>query len=184
MLMKTRQLPEFITRLEKNESDPVLGVARMVWGDKGRFVRWPDRAYRFWPGLTRAPGSGRRVCYTYSVEQLKAISSAGLAHRAWTNDPAIYAYKLAGGERPRRVDGKWEWTVHHIYDGKFPAFPHQRTTHAVNHPDYFTEAAGLVAVHPVAEALASEIPYFAWMLRFEAFRRFNFDPDGVFENPK
>jgi hypothetical protein len=29
-------------------------------------------------------------------------------------------------------------------------------------------------------ALAHEFGYFAWLLRYEAFARFAFDPDGVF----
>ena len=44
----------------------------------------------------------------------------------------------------------------------------------------FTEAAGLVAAHPFADALADEVPYFAWLLRAEAYQRFGFDPDAVF----
>jgi hypothetical protein len=70
--------------------------------------------------------------------------------------------------------------VHHIYDGLHPAPGRRESVRAVTSGDYFTEAAGLVAVHPVADALASEVPSFAWFLREEAFRRFGFDPDGVF----
>ena len=72
-----------------------------------------------------------------------------------------------------------QWSIHHVYDGKFPA-PGRRTTHAVKEGRYFTEAAGLVAIHPIADVLADEVPYFAWLLRREAFERFGFDPDDVF----
>lgn len=44
----------------------------------------------------------------------------------------------------------------------------------------FTEAAGLVALHPVADSLADECAYFAWWLRQQAYERFGFDPDRVF----
>ncbi|MCC6126164.1 MAG: hypothetical protein IT426_14475 [Pirellulales bacterium] len=67
-----------------------------------------------------------------------------------------------------------------IYDGSFKAKGMNRTIRAVNEGNYFTESSGLVAVHPVADALADEVPYFAWLLRFEAFQRYGFDPDGVF----
>lgn len=40
--------------------------------------------------------------------------------------------------------------------------------------------AGLVAIHPVAEALKDEHSRFAWLLRREVFLRFGYDPDGVF----
>ena len=39
--------------------------------------------------------------------------------------------------------------------------------------------AGLVAIHPIAEALKDEYFYFAWLLRHEAFLRFGYDPDAV-----
>jgi hypothetical protein len=42
------------------------------------------------------------------------------------------------------------------------------------------QSAGLVAIHPVAEALKDEYSYFAWLLRHEAFLRFDYDPDSVF----
>jgi len=45
---------------------------------------------------------------------------------------------------------------------------------------HFTQSAGLVAIHPIAEALKDEYFYFSWLLRYEAFLRFNYDPDGVF----
>ncbi len=52
--------------------------------------------------------------------------------------------------------------------------------------DDFTEAAGLVAIHPVADALADDLAYCAWLLRHEAYLRFGFDPDRVFgtESPQ
>ena len=44
--------------------------------------------------------------------------------------------------------------MHHIYDGKFPAPGHRKTAHAVKDQHLFTHSAGLVAVHPLADALA------------------------------
>lgn len=89
------------------------------------------------------------------------------------------AFLVAGGERPKRANGKG-WAVHHIYEGQFPLRPDGFTSHAVKSPELFTESAGLVAIHPIADALADEFAAFAWMLREEAFQRFGFDPDGVF----
>lgn len=43
-----------------------------------------------------------------------------------------------------------------------------------------TQSAGLVAIHPIAEALKDEYFYFARLLRHEAFLRFNYDPDVIF----
>lgn len=35
-------------------------------------------------------------------------------------------------------------------------------------------------MHPIADALVDEFPFFAWLLRSDSFRRFGYDPDGVF----
>jgi hypothetical protein len=75
------------------------------------------------------------------------------------------------------------WPIHHIYDGQFPMPPRTDSIRAVSHGKYFTEAAGLVAIHPLADGMASETPYFAWLLRREAFLRFGFDPEFVFSTP-
>jgi len=40
--------------------------------------------------------------------------------------------------------------------------------------------AGLVAAHPIADAICDEIPFFSWLLRAHSFLRFGYDPDGVF----
>ena len=63
----------------------------------------------------------------------------------------------------------------------WPAFGVSATcVHAVKDGKHFTQAARLVAIHPIAEALKDEYFYSAWVLRYEAFLRFNYDPDGVF----
>jgi hypothetical protein len=41
----------------------------------------------------------------------------------------------------------------------------------------------LVAIHPLADALADEFPSFSWLLRAHAFNKFGYDPDEVFSSP-
>jgi hypothetical protein len=36
-----------------------------------------------------------------------------------------------------------------------------------------------VAVHPVADSLCDEFPFFAWLLRAKAFECSGYDPDAV-----
>lgn len=45
---------------------------------------------------------------------------------------------------------------------------------------HFTQSAGLIAVHPVADALVDEFPFFAWLLRAKSYIRFGYDPDAAF----
>lgn len=161
-------------QLRKSTPDHVLDIADRVWERKELFIRWPQRSLLFMPGTTRTP------YHDYTSEQKQRLRDAGITLDSRSNGPAIMAYRLAGGERPPRVTPGREWSIHHIYDGKFAAPGRKDTTRAVKDGRYFTEAAGLVAVHPLADALADEVPYFAWLLRYEAFKRFEFDPDSVF----
>lgn len=180
------RLPGFIEEMVIGNDDVCLPIAKLVWSQRDKFVRWPKRRHLFMPGAIRPVGAARKDCYEYSPKQISQLIEAGVIKptqkpRVWSNDPAIHSYLVAGGERPTRSNSNWGWSIHHIYDGKFPAKPGLESTHAAYHPDYFTEAAGLVAVHPVADALATHVPHFAWLLRYEAYCRFDgFDPDGVF----
>ena len=180
------RLPKFIQEMAIGSNDVCLPIAKLVWSQREKFIRWPKRRHLFMAGTIRPVGAARKDCYAYSPKQISQLIEAGVIRpgqkpRVWSNDPAIHSYQVAGGDRPIRSNSNWGWSIHHIYDGKFPAKPGIKSTHAAYHPDYFTEAAGLVAVHPVADALASHLPYFAWLLRFEAYCRFDgFDPDGVF----
>jgi hypothetical protein len=145
-----------------------------VWVNREKFVEWPARSLLFMPGTVRVK------YHRYSPEQLAQIKAARVRLDTRSNGPAIMAYAIAGGRRPVRSSGREQWSIHHIYDGQYPAPGVTSCTRAVTHGGYFTEAAGLVAVHPIADALADEFAYFAWLLRHEAFCRFEFDPDGVF----
>jgi len=87
---------------------------------------------------------------------------------------------FAGGVRPERFGSTNATTMHHVYSGKFPYIGKVKTLHAVKFHKHFTQSAGVVASHPVADALGDEYPFFAWLLRYEAFKRFGYDPDRVF----
>jgi hypothetical protein len=121
----------------------VLEIADHVWAQRTNFIRWPKHALLFMPGTTRTN------YHKYTAEQKLRLLSARITPDSRSNGPAIMAYRLAGGERPKRVSPRREWSIHHIYDGKFPWPGFVASTHAVNDGLYFTEAAGLVAVHPI-----------------------------------
>jgi len=100
------------------------------------------------------------------------------------NGPAIASFRLAGGKRPPRFGSSNSWSIHHLYSGKFPYPGYQETTHAAKSCLHFTQSAGLIAVHPIADAMVDEFPFFAWLLRGGAFLRFGYDPDGVFSSSR
>ena len=151
-----------------------LTVVDHVWNRQDAFIQWPARGGCWWPGCVR------ERFHKYSLEQMAELAAAKIKVDPRSNGPAIISFLLAGGKRPDRSSPGRQWSIHHIYDGKFPAPNRPKTAHAVKRENLFTDAAGLVAVHPIADALADEIAYFAWLLRFEAYKRFGFDPDGVF----
>jgi hypothetical protein len=139
------------------------------------FISWPKRPLLLLPGVTRDA-----KYHQYPVEVKQHLLKAGIVPDSRSNGPAVCSFLLAGGVRPVRQTGKG-WNIHHLYDGKFPYNNNKTTIHAVKDGRFFTEAAGLVALHPLADAMADEFADFAWWLRREAYDRFGFDPDGVFE---
>lgn len=174
------KLPEFILAMGMPDNS-LNRIANEVWSEKDLYVRWPKRSLLFWTGLVRHHDGRKKDCYEYSVKHLDRLKRAGIEKDARNNGPAINAFQLAGGERPIRNDfPRHHWSIHHIYDGRFPSKRGVKTLHATRDGNHFTQAAGLVALHPLADGLAGDCNYFAWLLRHEAFLRFNYDPDGVF----
>jgi hypothetical protein len=139
------------------------------------FAKWPERAELLWQGCDRT------VHYHKYPDSLKRLfSERNFKGDTRSNGPAIAAFSAAGGHRPMRASGKG-WHIHHIYDGQFPYGGHQVVSlRARDHGLHFTQSAGLVAIHPVAHALADEFAIFAWRLRAESFVRFGYDPEGAF----
>jgi len=150
-------------------------IINEVWEHKTEFIQWPAKARLLWPRCVRV-----RESYKYPDEIKEEAKSKGIPiDSRQGNGPAIMSFLLAGGERPKRSNNQG-WHIDHIYDGKFPWRMDGKTLHAVKDGKHFTQSAGLVATHPVAEALVDEHFYFAWLLRHESFLRFNYDPDLVF----
>jgi hypothetical protein len=152
-------------------------IIREVLDNKEDFIKWPRIACLLFPGITR-PKSGFHNQYPSDITEKLRAKEILIDRR--TNGPAIMSYRYAGGERPQRSVTNQEWTIHHIYDGKFPFQVGNITLRAVKEGNHFTQSAGLVAIHPIAEALADEYFYFVWQLRVESFRRFGYDPDKIF----
>jgi len=148
-------------------------IINEVWEHRANYIKWPAKARLLWSGSVR-------IKYHGIPGRIKEEArSKGIQVDSRSNGPAIMSFLLAGGERPTRSNGQG-WHIDHIYDGKFPWLTKITSLHAVKDGKHFTQAAGLVAIHPIAEALKDEYFYFAWVLRYEAFLRFNYDPDNVF----
>ncbi len=148
-------------------------IINEVWERRADYIKWPTKARLLWPGCVR-------VKYHRIPDRIKEeAKSREVLVDSRSNGPAIMSFLLAGGKRPRRSNGQG-WHVDHIYDKKFPWPTKGRSLHTVKNGKHFTQSAGLVAIHPIAEALKDEYFYFAWLLRYEAFHRFSYDPDVVF----
>jgi len=155
-----------------------------IVGELVAFVRWPLRARLPFPGYSRVPESGAKQKYfpRYSEEIVREAKALGFSPDRRPNGPAIAAFLLAGGQRPQRFGSSNQWSIHHLYSGKFPYLDRAETTHAAKRGEHFTQSAGLVAIHPVADAAADEYPCFSWLLRALAFQKFGYDPDKVFSS--
>ena len=171
----------FVRETLQIESEAVRQVLHHVASNLNHFVRWPTCAILLWEGCDRvAPEGQTRRYHRYPESIRKLARDRSVRLDARPNGPAIAAFQWAGGVRPKRFGSLNAWSIHHLYSGKFPYLDRNATTHAIKDCRHFTQSAGLIATHPVADALCDEFPFFAWLLRADSFRRFGYDPDGVF----
>ena len=154
-----------------------LSIIDQVVSSWHKFVMWPVIDELLLPGVDRTI-----KYHTYPDKIIATLKGKKIVLDTRSNGPAIVAYLNAGGIRPQRKKLNKQWSVHHIYDGQFLWPDKNQTLHAVRDGNHFTRSAGLVVIHPVADALADEFAYFAWLLRLEAYKRFKYDPDGVFSD--
>jgi hypothetical protein len=174
--MGEKQFTEFLQKKLDLVTPSERKIILEVWSNKDDYIKWAKEGILLIPGLVRPKDKAP----PYSPELIRKFKEKGILVDTRTNGPAIMSYLLAGGERPNRRDINHGWTIHHIYDGKFALENGRSSVRAVTHGDHFTQSAGVVAIHPIADALADEYFYFAWMLRLESFKRFGYDPDNVF----
>jgi len=116
------------------------------------------------------------------VAQYVAAERLNVTLDSRPNGPARASFEFAGGEPPERVGSTNDWTAHHLYSGKFPYLGRPITTHAVKLGNHFTQSAGVITAHPIADALCDEYPFFAWLLRALSYQKFGYD--GVFSNKR
>lgn len=156
-------------------------VLQNVVTNLASFICWPSEAMLLWPGCNRVPEPGKKQKYFSYPEHIRQLArTARISLDTRPNGPAIASFLLAGGKRPDRFGSSNAWSIHHLYSGKFPYYGRQSTTHATKECNHFTQSAGLIAAHPVADALVDEFPFFAWLLRAMAYIRFGYDPDQIF----
>jgi hypothetical protein len=173
----------FVLEAVQIESEPVRNVLHQVAGHLDEFLRWPARAVLLWEDCDRRRPVGKNQKYHRYPESLRVLSKKlGINLDTRPNGPAIAAFQMAGGIRPERFGSSNSWSIHHVYSGKLPYIDRLRTTHASKDCKHFTQSAGLIATHPIADALCDEFPFFAWLVRAESYRRFGYDPDGVFSS--
>lgn len=146
-----------------------------------RMVRFAERSILLWPACDRLrPPDRKQRVHKYPDHLKERLKAKGVTMDTRSNGPAIAAFLFAGGERPTRSGSTNGWSIHHLYSGKFPYIGRNETLHAVKHGDHFTQSAGLVAVHPILDAVCDEYACITWYLRARAFERFQYDPDQVF----
>ena len=176
--------PPWIKALWNDKRDQGVAATKAIWLNQHAYLKWPKEGMVLNPVWTRKRDPIGDNLYPYSSEIIERCNNAGIPADGRSNGPAIVAYLLAGGSRPLRQEPPtWGWSIHHIYDGKFPA-PHQHgnVLNAVRMAGEFTNSRGLIAAHPVADFVAANSRLLAWLLRWEAFRRFEYDPNKIFSH--
>lgn len=160
--------------LRSLETSRNLNLIDTIWDKPDVYVQWPRKALLF------APGSVYGHRHQYTDEQRRFAKASGTRITYGPFAPAVVAFRAAGGFRPYKLDGTTKWPICHIYHGFFLAPGRDQTLNATSDGLHFSQAAGLVALHFFAGMLLGSSPYFAWLLRYEAYKRFAYDPDHVF----
>ena len=174
-------LEDWLANEIRGNDAPLRQVIRQVCKNVSYFIRWAPQPMLLWQGCDRiAPSGQRQRIHKYPDAIKDAARKVKVTLDSRPNGPAIAAFQIAGGDRPSRLGSNNSWSIHHLYSGKFPYYGRAETTHASKHPLHFTQSAGLIAVHPIADQMCDEIPAFTWLLRAKAFQQFGYDPDGVF----
>ena len=168
----------FDAEIDKLKRPKVKKVVQTVSENLNEFIEFPEESILLWHGCDREGSKYHR--YPDSIKVRAKKNDLNLDGRS--NGPAIFSFQLAGGTRPDRWGSSNSWSTHHLYSGKYPYVAQEDTLHAVKSGKHFTQSAGLVAVHPIADAMCDEFPSFAWYLRAKAFLRFGYDPDSVFSS--
>lgn len=165
----------------EGEAASTIQIVRILLSNIEEYVRWPKEPLLLWSECDRIPLRGERLRYHRYPASIKAHAkklSVYLDSRG--NGPAIAAFEFAGGVRPDRTGNKNKWHIHHIYSGKFPYVGAETTTHSVKDRFHFSQSAGLCSLHPILDSICDEYASFAWLLRYESYKRFGYDPDCVF----
>ena len=163
--------------IDQMQEDKIRSVIKDICFNMEGFVCWPQKTLLLWEGCDR------NSKYHKFPEQIKVkAKSLNIILDRRTNGPAIAAYLFAGGIRPKRYGSTNSWSIHHVYSKKFPYVEKEETLWAVKSGLHFTQSSGLVAIHPIADQMADEYPFFSWFLRAKAFQKFQYDPDGVFSS--
>ena len=170
---------------EINDVEPecLKEIFLSIYHDYDELCQFSQTALLLIEGCDRRPEEGKKMKYHRYPEYIKQVAKEkGIGLDSRPNGPAIAAFELAGGMRPQRYGSNNKWHIHHLYSGKFPYFGKSETVHAAKNGLHFTQSAGLIAVHPVLDALCDESPAFTWFLRHLSWKKFGYDPDNVFSS--
>lgn len=167
---------------EISELDSYLKeIYLMIFSEFENLCYSSKKALLLWEGCNRVSSiKGKQKYHNFPETIKKCSKEQNIKLDTRPNGPAIAAFEFAGGNRPARYGSNNKWHIHHIYSGKFPYFGKEKTLHATKEELHFTQSAGLVAVHPLIDALADESPAFSWFMRYKAYEKFGYDPDSAF----
>ena len=164
--------------------DSIKGILSIVYQNKDEFIKWPEKCLLLWKGADRVPEQKGKLKYHHYPELIREVAKKyKIPLDSRPNGPAITAFLIADGKRPERYGSKNSWSIHHLYSGKF-SYPNStvKPLHAVKDKLHFTQSAGLVAVHPIIDALFDEVPAVSWYFRYLSFEKFMYDPMEIFSS--
>jgi len=170
-----------LSEIESLKDSIEKSIVIQVCKNLERFIMFPKRPLLLWKDCNRIPEKGKKQkIHCYPMEFDEIFKQINTSKDTRPNGPAVAAFLYAGGVRPQRFGSNNQWSIHHVYSGKFPYLNKLLTLHAQKDGFHFTQSAGLVAIHPIADQMVDEYPFFTWYLRAKIYQMFKYDPDGAF----
>ncbi|MEX2121605.1 MAG: hypothetical protein WD847_18605 [Pirellulales bacterium] len=105
----------FADELRAVKDAAVQRAVRDVASNLDAFVQWPREAVLLWPGCCR---TSKYHCYPEAIKVSAKAAKIRLDTRS--NGPAVVAFLHGGGKRPLREGSRNQWSIHHLYFGRFP----------------------------------------------------------------
>ena len=162
-----------LEKRHRSSSNPSRHVLQIVGEHLNDFVQFPKRALLLWQDCDRKKPPGEKQRYHQYPVMIRELAKRK-AGSSWIREQMVLQglhFSLPVGFVLRDMAARMIGLHITCTQANSRYLNRVATTHAVKFGCHFTQSAGVITAHPIADAMCDEFPFFAWLLRAESFRR-------------